>query len=243
MKNNYIEINVQKRFRPGMTDTYEHTAHLPSAYYPTSKKETAIITSNTFSFKNAFGEVHHNFIPVVLDYHHVPQELIECIMSLYEDFATVVADSYTTSFVRIDSGVLQGDCSSPVIFNLLINTFIQYIRQGRFPELGYSLSSLLRPIHWFQFADDAAIATGREYETQVLLNAFTAWCTWSSMIIRVDKSHTFDIAKNETPSVQTHPKQFVNNEQIPALKNNKSFKYLGTYSTFKWTMKNIEKSC
>ena len=28
MKNNYIETNVQKRFTPGMTGTYKHTAQL-----------------------------------------------------------------------------------------------------------------------------------------------------------------------------------------------------------------------
>ena len=168
---------------------------------------------------------------MVLDYHHVPSQLIEFIMSLYNVFVTtVITDSYTTSFLRIERGILQGDCLSPLIFNLLINTIIQYVCQERFSQLGYSLSKLLRPIHWFQFADDAAIATGQEYETQVLLNAFTAWCTWSSMIIRVDKCHTFGMAKKETLSVQTHPKLFVNNEQIPALKkNNESFKYLGRY--------------
>ena len=32
--------------------------------------------------------------------------------------------------------------------------------------------------------------------------------------------------------MQTHPKLFVNNEQIPALKNNESFKYLGRYFNF-----------
>ena len=170
---------------------------------------------------------------MVLDYHHVPPELIECIMSWYKDFdTTVVTDSYTTSFLRIERGVLQGDCLSPIIFNLLINTFIQYVRQERFSQLGYSLSKLLRPMHWFQFADDAAIATGQEYETQVLLNAFTAWCIWSSMIIRVDKCHTFNMVKKETLSVQTHPKLFINNKQIPALKSNESFKYLGRYFNF-----------
>ena len=106
------------------------------------------------------------------------------------------------------------------------------MRQERFSQLGYSLSKLLRPIHWSQFADDPAIANGQEYETQVLLNAFTAWCTWSSMIIRVDKCHKFGIAKNETLSVQAHPKLFAKNEQIPALKNNESFKYLGRYFNF-----------
>ena len=49
------------------------------------------------------------------------------------------------------------------------------------------------------------------------------------MTIRVDKCYTFGMAKKETLSVQTHPKLFVNNEQIPALKNNESFKYLCRY--------------
>ena len=51
---------------------------------------------------------------------------------------------------------------------------------------------------------------------------FTAWCTWSSVIWHGQKRNT----------VQTHPKLFVNNEQIPALKNNESFKYLGRYFNF-----------
>ena len=85
-------------------------------------------------------------------------------------------------------------------------------------QLSYSLSRLLRPIHWFQFADDASIATGQEYKIQVLLNAFRGWCTWSSMIIRADECHIFGMAKKETLSLQTHPKLFVNNEQIPGLK-------------------------
>ena len=40
------------------------------------------------------------------------------------------------------------------------------------------------------------------------------------------------MAKKETFSVQTHPKLFVKNEPIPALKNNESFKYLGRYFNF-----------
>ena len=120
------------------------------------------------------------------------QSLLNDLCHCKKNFATtVVTDSYTTSFLRIERDVIQGDCFSPLVFNLFINTFIQYVHQERFLQLSYSLSKLLRPIHWFQFADDASIATGQEYKTQVLLNAF---------------------------SLQTHPKLFVNNEQIPGLK-------------------------
>ena len=237
MKNNYIETNVQKGFTPGMTGTYEHTAQLAHIIWQAKKKQRSLVVT-LLDLKNAFGEVHHNLIPLVLDYHHVPSELIECIMSLYKDFATtVVRLIYNVIPTYWERGVLEGDCLSPLIFNLLINTFIQYVRQERFSQLGYSLSKLPRPIHWFQFADDAAIATGQEYETQVLLNAFTAWCTWSSMNIWVDKCHAFGMAKKET-----HPKLFVNNEQIPALKTMKVVNTWVDILTLKWTMKNIKKS-
>ena len=61
--------------------------------------------------------------------------------------------------------------------------------------MGYSFSKLFAPLHWYQFADDAGILTGQEYENQTLLNAFTTWCTWCNMIIRVDKCKTFGIAQ------------------------------------------------
>ena len=89
MKNNYIETNVQKRFTPGMTGTYEHTAQLAHIIRQAKKKQRSLVVT-LLDLKNAFGEVHHNLIPLVLDYHHVPSELIECIMSLYKDFATTV---------------------------------------------------------------------------------------------------------------------------------------------------------
>ena len=53
MKNNYIETNVQKGFTPGMTGTYEHTAQLAHIIQQ-AKKETAIISGNTFRPKKCF---------------------------------------------------------------------------------------------------------------------------------------------------------------------------------------------
>ena len=72
----------------------------------------------------------------------------------------------------------------------------------------------------------------QEYETEILLNAFSGWCTWNKMKIRVDKSHTFGIMKKNTISNQTQPSLYVNNKAIPALKDDESFKYLGRYFNF-----------
>ena len=98
------------------------------------------------------------------------------------------------------------------------NTFIRYIKSEQSEQFGYHYNNILTPKHWFEFADDAAVVTELESENQVLLNAFSCWCNWLNMIIRVDKCCTFGIRKIEMPSIQYLPKLFVNNEIIPAIK-------------------------
>ena len=73
---------------------------------------------------------------------------------------------------------------SPLAFNLLINTFIQYIKHDNFQQLGYKFLQHLKPRHGYQFVDDAAVVTGLESENQILLNAFSRWRTWADMLIQ-----------------------------------------------------------
>ena len=72
-----------------------------------------------------------------------------------------------------------------IIIIIIIFIIIIYRQLGfcEFSENGIPLN----PIHWFQFADDAAVITGQEKENQILLNRFTVWCQWAHIIIRVDK--------------------------------------------------------
>ena len=144
--------------------------------------------------------------------------------------------AYTREFIHFGRGVLQGDCISPLLFNLIINTFIQHIKQKEYEQRGYKFSKYFSPRHWYQFADDASVITGQEYEAQILLNAFTRWCTWSDMIIRVDKCKTFGITKRGSNAVQTQPKLFVNNEYIPPVPRDEDFEYLGRF--FNYAMDN-----
>ena len=80
---------------------------------------------------------------------------------------------------------MQGDRFSPLLFNMCFITFIQHIKAEKHRQFGFSCK-LLNPIHWFQFADDAAVITTQVSENQHLLNRFSIWCQWSNMIIRVD---------------------------------------------------------
>ena len=57
---------------------------------------------------------------------------------------TITTDSFTILCLHIKKGVLQGDCLGPLVLNLIINTFIQFVSQENFSQLGYSLTNLLR---------------------------------------------------------------------------------------------------
>ena len=88
------------------------------------KQRSIVVT--LLDLKNAFGEVHHSIIPVVLKHHHVPEEIVNIVKSLYVQFHTTVTTSrFSTEFLPVSKGVLQGDCLSPLLFNLLFNTLIQ----------------------------------------------------------------------------------------------------------------------
>jgi hypothetical protein len=122
---------------------------------------------------------------------------------------------------------LQGDCLSPLLFNMCFNTFIQHIKAEKYHQFGFSFK-LLNPIHWFQFPDDAAVITGQESENQHLLNRLSIWCQWSNMIIRVDKCSTFGIKKAITKSTQYLRKLLINNNLIPRIKIGEAFQYLAS---------------
>ena len=231
ISNNFVEHSIQKGFTPNLSGTLEHTAQTADIINKARIRQRSVVIT-LLDLKNAFGEVHHNLIQSVLDYHYIPHHINSVIKSLYTDFQTsIITSDFSTPFISVGRGVLQGDCLSPLLFNMCFNTFIQHIKAEKYRQFGFSFK-LLNPIHWFQFADDAAVITNQESENQHLLNRFSIWCQWSDMIIRVDKCSTFGIKKAITKSVQYLPKLLINNQLIPKVNIGESFKYLGRYFDF-----------
>ncbi len=229
--NNFIEHNVQKGFTPNLSGTLEHTAQMAHIINKARIKQRSLVIT-LLDLKNAFGEVHHNLIQSVLGYHHIPHHINNIIKSLYTDFQTsIITSKFCTPFIHVGRGVLQGDCLSPLLFNMCFNTYIQHIKAEKYRQFGFSLQ-FLNPIHWFQFADDAAVITGQESENQHLLNRFAIWCQWSDMVIRVEKCSTFGIKKALTKSVQYLPKLLIKHDLIPTVKIGESFEYLGRFFDF-----------
>ena len=68
----------------------------------------------------------------------------------------------------------------------------------------------------------------------MMLNAFSKWCNWSGLQIRTDKCKTFGIKHNGRRSTQYKPYLKDNNEMIPPVEIDGSFRYLG--KMFSYTM-------
>ena len=67
--------------------------------------------------------------------------------------------------IKLQRGVLQGDSLSPLLFHSMVNTLINTISSGIVECMGYVYNGALLPKHWFQSADDTAIATALEQIT------------------------------------------------------------------------------
>ena len=240
MDNDYVETKIQKGFWNGISGTIEHTELLTHIInHARTNKRHLIVT--LLDLKNAFGEVDHQLLTTVLEYHHVPTDVVSLIQSLYSDYTmSVGTNSFITDPILVGKGVLQGDCLSPLLFNMCINTLIKCIEDERVQCIGYSYCDYLRPRHWFQFADDTALITASEEDNQALLNVFAKWCQWAGFNVRVEKCSTFGIKHNGKKAVQFQPFLKIKNQMIPPVEINASFTYLGKDFNFKMETVKIE---
>ena len=94
------------------------------------KQRSLIVT--LIDLKNTFGEVHHELICAVLCFHHIPRSIEKFILHLYDGFhISVAVNGFIMDPIPVQREVLQGDCLSPLIFNMCVNTLITMIDQEK----------------------------------------------------------------------------------------------------------------
>ena len=106
---------------------------------------------------------------IMCQFHHVPTEIIQLFKSSYENNYIVVSmDQKTTDPIRVERGVLQGDPSSPLLFNLCFNTLMLTLDQPMYRKLGFSWGAKhsRQQRFWLQFADDTAIVAADNASAQ-----------------------------------------------------------------------------
>ena len=174
-QNNFIENQIQKGFTLNIPGTIEQTSFMSHVIDKAQIKQRSLVVF-LLDLKDAFGEVHHNLIKSVLSYHHISSHVQALISNLYLNFKTfIITEEFQTPSISVRRGVLQGDCLSPLLFNLCFNKFIQSIKAERYQNLGFSVHDgsdrMFQQVHWIQFADDAAIISSGVKRTKSYLIA------------------------------------------------------------------------
>ena len=132
------EDEEQKGFISKNSGTLEHTSVMGHIINKARTKQCSLIVT-LLDLKNAFGEVHHNLISSALSYHQIPDGIQSLVTNLYTDFKTsIITNQFSTPAIPLHRGALQGDCLSPLLFDMCCNTFIQFIKAEKFKQLGFS---------------------------------------------------------------------------------------------------------
>ena len=76
---------------------------------------------------------------------------------------------YTTGPINVERGVFQGDCLSPLLFNLCFNTMIQTVKQKKMNCLGYIFDYALQSRHWLQFGMIKNVSQSVQFEPNLVI--------------------------------------------------------------------------
>jgi len=232
--NSLIDKTIQKGFWPKINGVTEHV-ELMKHILKKQKRYNRDIYAVLLDLKNGFGEVHHSLLKFALEYHHIPQDTTNLILSQYSNFGVTVCDksaNIKTEFIRVSRGVLQGDTLSPLLFNMVFNTLIMTLQSPSMQQCGVLWGTGTQRSKWTQFADDAAIFTESSDEAQTLIHLFQRWTNWADLIIRPDKCFAYGASKVNGRYQQIVPRLYVNNTLIPPVAIGDHMTYLGHIFSF-----------
>ena len=224
---NYSESTIQKGIWSDISGTIEHTETLTYLLRHAKLKQRNLVVT-LIDLKNAFGKVHHQFLRKTFSFYNIPDSMIDLVMRPYDEFyLSINSKSFSANPIKVDRGLIQGDCLCPLLFNLCVNTLVNTVKNEKLNCFGYVYDFSFKPCNWFQFADDTAIVTSVEEDNQVLINGFIKWCPWVDLSVRIDKFHVIGMKKIGTKSCQYCSYLSINRERTPPIKIDDSFTYLG----------------
>lgn len=189
--NGYLDTNIQKVFVrniPGCTEQYRKLLGAISEAFKRHKS----ITVCWLDLANAYGSVNHGLIDFTLQHLHATPKFRNTVFNLYSDLNVVVTSpTWTTNPIPLRVGVYQGDPLSVVIFNSVMATLAESLKQ--YQQLGYSFSNSPRSLTTLQYADDTCLVADGPSSCQKLLQHVERWLDWAGMRAKVPKCHSLAI--------------------------------------------------
>jgi retron-type reverse transcriptase len=138
--------------------------------------------------QKAFDSVNRELLLFNLICFNVDGKFYRNLKEIYTDTqACVIINGIFTDWFKTNTGVLQGDVLSPVLFNTFINNLAEKLQ-----ESGSGIPIKTHRISNLMYADDIVLLAGCARDLQALLDIVKQWC------------HKWQLKINETKTNIVH---------------------------------------
>ena len=237
ISNGYIDPASQKAFIEGVNGCVEHIEVVQEVIqHARLNKKTVHIT--WFDLADAFGSVSHDLIPIVLAHYNTPQIIIDYIMDLYSKLeGKVVTPDWETELFEFNKGVFQGDPYSCVIFLVVFNPIIQYIKEHS-DKTGYEIKTNNNNnnnnnsmfVNTTPFADDFNLISRNKTQHQKLISDIQKKIKSMGLVIKPTKCSSLSIQSGKSSDIVFHLTEENEKVEIGLVKKEPQ-KFLGSIVT------------
>ena len=260
LENKYLDPSAQKAYIDGINGCVEHVIVVQEVLQHVKlHKKTMHLTG--FDLEDAFGSVPHMLIPHVMSHYYLPKPIITYITSLYTKLqGKVCTKEWETEFFKFLKGVFQGDPYSGVIFLIIFNPIVEYIKKHKETH-GYKLTTSTTSainVITTPFADDFNIITHNKTMHQTLVTDVEKKLKSMGLVIKPKKCRSLSIQGGKAVNIPFRLKDKDTGEDVNiASVIEKPMKFLGSevsgtnspnamfaslYSKLKGKLDNIDKS-
>lgn len=184
------------------------------------KKKRGKIYSVFVDFKGAFDNVNHEILFSELKKNGVSPGFIRILRNIYNKAYAKVRSltNYTEPF-KINSGVLQGEVLSPILFSLFLNDLIIRLNTSGISDISFHDGT---PINILLYADDAVILADSTVNLNKKLRILERYCSDHKLKVNINKTKVMVFRKGG--KLSKHDKFYYENNKLEIVSN---YIYLG----------------
>lgn len=225
--NGLIDNTTQKAFLPDVNGCVEHSHCLREIIsHARHNKRTVHVTF--FDLADAFGSVSHELMIHTLKRNGLPPPIVSYVHNLYSRLSGYVqGPGWKSDTFRFRKGTFQGDPFSPVLFIMVFNPIIQYLKQFE-PTHGYLLNG--HRYITLPYADDFILVTTDKRRHQKMMNDIARITSSMNLQLKPPKCKTLSICGGRSKEVP-----FSINDNVLTYVKDKPEKFLGSWITYEGT--------
>lgn len=189
----------QSGFRPGRSCA-DNVFIVQCAIYEQCRTRGNWMFCAFVDFKQAFDRVNHKILWQKLASMGLSPKYIRILAAIYNSARVRVAHKQDhTEPINIHNGVLQGDCLSPLLFNLLL-VGLELLLESRGLDgvgMGHRWS-----INCLFYADDLVLFARSRKQLQDMLNCLAEFCSANCMSVNPSKTKVVVFSTKKTPPIR-----------------------------------------